>query len=59
MTYVYIKPKVKKKYDTAAMIRATNEAYTGWLSEHCLIGSTFERGGCIFIEGDFSGGGNE
>ena len=35
MTYVRIKPEVKK-YDTTAMTAATNNACIGWLDENFL-----------------------
>ena len=37
MTCAYIKPKLKKKNDTAAMTTATNKACIGWLDENCYL----------------------
>ena len=37
MTCAYIKPKLKKKNDTAAMTTATHKAWIGWLDENCYL----------------------
>ena len=61
MTYVHIKPEVKRN-DTTALTALTIKACVSWFMKTAIWwggNDSFDKGGCKFGEGDFSGGGNE